>query len=161
MKITVTKTDVEVEGEAYEIAEALPAILTPTITQIPASVSRSLNTIDASKVTPPAAAPQHRDIELPHERVAAMESEWDDVAAPTGPTSPTPTTRLERFADVPMDRRVLGANGQTCHVAKTPNDPDDLYCGHGVGMARRRPVPGIEPAVCGNCNRAIEREARP
>jgi hypothetical protein len=167
MKITVkrTETDVEVEGEAHEIREAVPAILA-NATPAP-----------GTELAPPAASPLaleagDDDVVVEGEAVddrirTAADIQIDpDETMPDVPDAPVPSRGYqpeEEWQQVPTSRRVWGANS-TLHIAREPGGLD-LYCSHTVGGTRRprnwKPVPYVTAKVCGSCNGAIVREARP
>lgn len=178
MKVTVTKTEttIDVEGESHEIRDAVPAMLSPTVqpaapalpTPTPLELAAPSGSLtDAPPVVrdEPEVLPLHVDvvlpppaepIVLPHERVGE-DDEWEPE---TGPASAKPTTRIEDWKVIPRDRLVWNAIKQTAHVARTANDPDDLFCGHHVGMPMGGKPNVADPKVCGSCNRHIEIEAR-
>lgn len=170
MKITVNKTDVQVEGEAHEIREALPAVLgLEQSGASPAIVPVSGMLAPAGESAPlELEAPAVVDVEPaePMIRTATDIAIDPDATAPDVANAPVPSGGYqpeEEWQQVPTSRRVWGANS-TLHVATEPNGMD-LYCGHVVGGLRRPrnwwPVPLRTAKVCGSCNRAIVREARP
>lgn len=166
MKLVVTQVNVTVEGEAAEIAEALPAVLglnqpvnasISAVSQPVATVESAIPVVDPVADAEIVASSPARQVE--HPSVADMDEPSADVidlpARPTGPGSAMPTAPFEVWEDIPKDRLMLSRTKLGVHVAVTPNDPSRVFCG--AKLVQRIGVPPIidDAEGCDSCNRQI------
>jgi hypothetical protein len=169
MKVSVSKVDVQVEGDATEIREAMPSILgTHTTTDAPLALAAAPQEDSAALPPPVRAELEAADgLEVDEDvirTVADVQIDPDATVADV-PDAPVPADGyepVENWQQVPTSRRVWGSNS-TLHVATEPNGLE-LYCSHEVGGLRRQrnwsPVPLSIAKVCGSCNREIKRRHR-
>lgn len=162
MKLTVSKVDVQVEGEASEIREALPAVLAANApAALPAPVFDDAPLMLEAGDTPATEVVEAEELI----RTAADHVIDPDAIVEDVPDAPVPSGGYDDWRAVPTSRRVWGSGGTpTLHVATEPEGLD-LFCSHTVGGLRRArnwsPVPMSLAAVCQSCNRHIGIEARP
>lgn len=180
MKLNIVK--IEAEGTAQEFAEALPSLLNPEISQVPAAGVNTL-TGPAPELREPREpayvleAP-HAEVVTPHREAGHAPSDGggpvgqDTVAtdaarggSPTSHPAHEPVTFDEKprdWEDIPGELRVWNAIGTCCHIAKNPNDLYVTWCGHDTGKVRPADMePRTQAEPCGNCLRRMQEANRP
>lgn len=173
MKITVTKTtvDVDVEGDASEIREALPSILgvessgamiaAPAASSEPepAAVERAPEPEPAAPIAPPTLV----EVEPIDERRASQPA----------PSEPVGGVRVmeeleggpfELPGDIPAAWRWVSANGMTCHIRTQPGVAVAMCPATPRQIGSRRlhdpEIPFKATEVCEGCNAALVRSRR-
>lgn len=151
MKVNVIK--LEVEGEASEIREALPALLTEPQ---PIALQPAVPTESAAGIVDVPVVPTPPKRTVDREQVAAELADVAyDIAGEGSLTQP-----IDDWREIPVDYRWWGDTMQTCHIRKRPGidlawcktAPDKI--GH-RRMANEMPPAESIAKVCANCNRRI------
>lgn len=155
MKVTVTKTDVSVEGEATEIREAMPSIL--GVDQPAAMVVQGDEPALLDAPEPPLSVQRREALQQPFHVSETGTAEVVNAATPI-----LLDEKPRDWEDIPAELRVWNAIGTTCHIAKNPNDLYVTWCGADVGRVRPADMePRTQASPCGNCLRRMAEAARP
>lgn len=142
---------VEFEGDGVEVGEALRTLV--------GVAPHTPPTHPAPLVAAPA---ESRVIDVPRMAPAPLAVVQEPAQAVNAATPVILDGRPRDWQEVPGELRVWNAQGDTCHIAKNPNDLYVTWCKHDVGQVRPADMePRTQAKPCGNCLRRMSEAARP